>query len=309
MKLGKQSRRIGSLAMVLAMLFFSYTADAHSLWLNFTDYMPAASDSGQIKTKLYIGWGHRFPVDSFVKSEDFESIILSMLGFEKYNGEWWFVMPYIFLLIMTPLMFRFLQRKKADFFTDFLVVFGIALFSLYGIPKLMSYDMLIDFKGTVWGILLCNVVYLLSIYLFGMIFAKYQVFSYYHQILPKGILSYPVLLFVAAAGFYMRYKIGSSYDFFLVGPMIYACVMLIKKIPGVIWVSKKAGRYITFVWLIHSFYVFQFGQKFIYSFGNPILIFIVLTVVSFASAAAVYWLFTGLSKGVKKIRCFHNRTV
>ena len=206
-------------------------------------------------------------------------------------------------------MFRFLQRKKADFFTDFLVVLGIALFSLYGIPKLMSYDMLIDFKGTVWGILLCNVVYLLPIYLFGMIFAKYQVFSYYHQILPKGILSYSVLLFVAAAGFYMRYKLGSSYDFFLVGPMIYACVMLIKKIPGVIWVSKKAGRYITFVWLIHSFYVFQFGQKFIYSFGNPILIFIVLTVVSFASAAAVYWLFTGLSKGVKKIRCFHNRTV
>jgi len=240
---------------------------------------------------------------------DFESIILSMLGFEKYNGEWWFVMPYIFLLMMTPLMFRFLKRKKADFFTDFLVVLGIALFSLYGIPRLMSYDMLIDFKGTVWGILLCNVVYLLPIYLFGMIFAKYQVFSYYHQILPKGILSYPVLLFVAVAGFYMRYKIGSSYDFFLVGPMIYACVMLIKKIPGVIWVSKKAGRYITFVWLIHSFYVFQFGQKFIYSFGNPILIFIVLTVVSFASAAAVYWLFTGLSKGVKKIRCFHNRTV
>ena len=57
-------------------------------------------------------------------------------------------------------MFRFLQRKKADFFTDFLVVFGIALFSLYGIPKLMSYDMLIDFKGTVWGILLCNVCFL-----------------------------------------------------------------------------------------------------------------------------------------------------
>ena len=84
MKLGKQSRRIGSLAMVLAMLFFSYTADAHSLWLNFTDYMPAASDSGQIKTKLYIGWGHRFPVDSFVKSEDFESIILrDPMGREK----------------------------------------------------------------------------------------------------------------------------------------------------------------------------------------------------------------------------------
>ncbi len=37
----------------------------------------------------------------------------------------------------------------------------------------------------------------------------------------------------------MRYKIGSSYDFFLVGPMIYACVMLIKKIPGVISGCQK----------------------------------------------------------------------
>ena len=53
-------------------------------------------------------------------------------------------MPYIFLLMMTPLMFRFLQRKKADFFTVFLIVLGIALFSLYGIPKLMNYDMLVD---------------------------------------------------------------------------------------------------------------------------------------------------------------------
>ena len=215
------------------------------IWQVMIIFVPIDFILGVTKVNLTSSWTIQY---------DFESIILSMLGFEKYNGEWWFVMPYIFLLIMTPLMFRFLQRKKADF-------------------------------------------------------AKYQVFSYYHQILPKGILSYPVLLFVAAAGFYMRYKLGSSYDFFLVGPMIYACVMLIKKIPGVIWVSKKAGRYITFVWLIHSFYVFQFGQKFIYSFGNPILIFIVLAVVSFASAAAVYWLFTGLSKGVKKIRCFHNRTV
>ena len=94
--------------------------------------------------------------------------------------------------------------------------------------------MLIDFKGTVWGILLCNVVYLLPIYLFGMIFAKYQVFSYYHQILPKGILSYPVLLFVAVAGFYMRYKIGSSYDFFLVGPMIYEMCIRDRVTP--IWI-------------------------------------------------------------------------
>jgi len=39
----------------------------------------------------------------------------------------------------------------------------------------------------------------------------------------------------------MRYKLGSSYDFFLVGPMIYACVMLIKKISGS-YLGVKKGQ-------------------------------------------------------------------
>lgn len=84
MKLGKKIRCLGGLVVVLVMSSFFYTADAHSLWLNFTDYMPVVSDSGQLRTKLYVGWGHRFPVDSFVKAEDFEKIILrDPTGMEK----------------------------------------------------------------------------------------------------------------------------------------------------------------------------------------------------------------------------------
>lgn len=264
-----------------------------NIWQVMIIFVPIDFVLGVTKVNLTASWTIHY---------DFESIILSMLGFEKYNGEWWFVMPYIVLMMMTPIMLRFLKRRKADFFTDFLVVLGMALFSLYGIPKILNYDMFIDFRGTVWGILFINVVYLLPIYLFGMVFAKYQVFSYYYQMMPKGILKYPVALFVAAACFYMRYKLGAAYDFFLIGPLIFACVICLKKIPGVTWISGKAARYITLVWLTHSFYVFQFGQKFIYSFGNPILIFAVLIVVSFATAIAIYWLYAGLSKGIKKIR-------
>lgn len=269
-----------------------------NVWQVMLIFVPIDFALGVTKVNLTASWTIHY---------DFESIILSMLGFEKYNSEWWFVMPYIVLLMMTPLLFRFLKRKNGDFFTDFLVVLGGALFSLYGIQKLLNYDMFADFKGTVWGILLSNVVYLLPVYLFGMIFAKYQVFSYYHQILPRGIWRYPVLIFIAVACFFMRYRVGSAYDFFLVGPMIYACVMCAKKIPGVTWISGKVAKYITLVWLTHSFYVFQFGQKFIYSFKNPILIFMVLIGVSFATAIAIYWLFVGLSKGINKIRCSRNQ--
>ena len=72
-------------------------------------------------------------------------------------------------------------------------------------------------------------------------------------------------------------------------------------------ISGKVAKYITLVWLTHSFYVFQFGQKFIYSFKNPILIFMVLIGVSFATAIEIYWLFAGLSKGINKIRCSRNQ--
>ena len=82
MKFGKYLLRIVVLVSVL--LTLSVQADAHTLWVNFTDYMPSAGGSGQMKTKLYIGWGHHFPVDSFVKAEDFEKIVLrDPTGIEK----------------------------------------------------------------------------------------------------------------------------------------------------------------------------------------------------------------------------------
>lgn len=228
---------------------------------------------------------------------DLKSIILSMLGFEKFNGEWWFVMPYIVLLMMTPLLIRFLKRQKADFFTDFLITFGLAMFSVYGVNKLMTYGMFESFAPSVWGILFCNVMYLLPIYLMGMLFAKYQVFSYFYRISPKSVLRYPVWIFVAFGSMYLRYKFnGGTYDFLLAGPMIFGLVCTLRDIPGVVWVSGKASRYITLVWLTHSFYIFQFGQGIVYASHNPIVICIVEILLAFGTAFGIYWLFYWLRR-------------
>ncbi|MBQ7418745.1 MAG: DUF4198 domain-containing protein [Acidaminococcaceae bacterium] len=62
---------------LLSMLFsvmLSATASAHTLWINCTDYTPNFSVRSGAKTKIYMGWGHHFPVDSFVKAEDFTDI-------------------------------------------------------------------------------------------------------------------------------------------------------------------------------------------------------------------------------------------
>jgi uncharacterized GH25 family protein len=64
---------------LLSMLFcvmLSTTASAHTLWVNCTDYTPDFSARSGAKTKIYMGWGHHFPVDSFVKAEDFTDITI-----------------------------------------------------------------------------------------------------------------------------------------------------------------------------------------------------------------------------------------
>lgn len=52
-----------------------YPVEAHTLWINFTEYMPLLNE-GKSKTTMYMGWGHHFPVDSYVNIADFDQIVI-----------------------------------------------------------------------------------------------------------------------------------------------------------------------------------------------------------------------------------------
>lgn len=58
------------LALFLALLGLSmlmpYQAKAHNLWLNATDFTPELSRRAGAHTKIYFGFGHRFPVADFL---------------------------------------------------------------------------------------------------------------------------------------------------------------------------------------------------------------------------------------------------
>ncbi|PIU45065.1 MAG: hypothetical protein COS95_05730 [Ignavibacteriales bacterium CG07_land_8_20_14_0_80_59_12] len=69
-----RGNRTGPHLLLTALLVTALTGSsfAHTLWLNVTDYRP--SIGGQ--TKLYFGWGHRYPVDDFLALDKLAEFIL-----------------------------------------------------------------------------------------------------------------------------------------------------------------------------------------------------------------------------------------
>lgn len=69
-------KKLPAAAALAVCAAFAACVSAHTLWINCTDYQPPFSTQTGAKTKIYMGWGHHFPVDSYVKNTDFEKITL-----------------------------------------------------------------------------------------------------------------------------------------------------------------------------------------------------------------------------------------
>lgn len=54
---------------LLLIFLLSGSVWAHNLWLNATDFSPVLSGRTGAHTKIYFGFGHRFPVDDFLAAE------------------------------------------------------------------------------------------------------------------------------------------------------------------------------------------------------------------------------------------------
>jgi len=64
-----------SLVMVFILLIPAI-GHSHTLWINATDYTPEFHPEYGAETNVYFGWGHHYPVDSFLAKEDLDEFSL-----------------------------------------------------------------------------------------------------------------------------------------------------------------------------------------------------------------------------------------
>lgn len=183
-----------------------------------------------------------------------------------FSASWWYITLEVLFLFLVPLC-HILVKKVGPWAAFFLTLYGVHLCGLNtnmdGLPR-----------------------YVLIVIL-GIIFAEYAVFEKIDEYLRNKtglriFLSVAIVALLPVAAV-MKSHVQSTYlmDALLTIMIVLLTQSFIRAIPVVNCVLVSLGNYSMYMWLIHPFFTVHWAQKFIYSFHNMWLIFLVLIVCSF----------------------------
>lgn len=218
---------------------------------------------------LPIGYGmHVFPFD-------FSLLLKHLLGLSsKYNGEWWYVKQYIFMVFTVPwadLLFRQIVNPK---------IRNIRLFGLFtALTLLYTYILLFYFHKQA-------LIYCL-IFGFGFLAARFQLFEKGIRYCGKrktyiGVFGLIICLIVRV---WAADTAGYAISDIVIAPLFIFCVCLITPEKGNISDCFACmGKFSVYMWLTHTFYCYTYFQPLITASRVSTIMYLTLFVVSLLTA-------------------------
>lgn len=199
----------------------------------------------------------------------------------SYNWEWWFIFPYILLLLVSNILLKYVLRW--NLLTNFLVSCAVYIVAYLAIslykPLLVEYFALFnifEFLRMVCG------------FMWGALFAKYDLFAKIKTYIKLNTLWTNVLMvFILVLAFIIRtiILIHAASVFFMV---IFACCFyMINKSTNVESFFMLMGKHSTNIWLVHTFFCYYYFHDFIYGLKYPVLIYIVTLGLSFIASLLI----------------------
>lgn len=206
-------------------------------------------------------------------------ILSNVTGYETtYNGEMWFLLPYVILSACSKPLFDFLQQFRAWMVVCVTLVIHLGTsfcISRYGASFLYSnywvYDPLL-------------VLHMLFNFCLGAMAARSSLFE--RLKIHTAYMRYISALAWGGVAILVSVSCVCKYNFFYAFGII-ICLLLIK-MPG--WLKTnlaKLGDQSMDMWMIHSWFCYYLFHDFIYSFEYPLVIFAVLTAISYACSLIV----------------------
>lgn len=209
------------------------------------------------------------------------TFISNFIGWRTtYNGEWWFLFPYVLLALSSWKIMHAIYRMHY-------VVLFLILGSLYLVSFLltkMNMDYIYTHRLVYMPILYLNLLFPFGI---GAIFAKEDWFGKFEKQIK--VLKHENLWLILSILFLIFIRILLPVSVF--NPVFAFCFLLLfaslKRPKWFNWFLSKMGEQSTNMWLIHTFFCYYLFRDFIYGFKYPIIIYVVLLTVSYLSARLI----------------------
>ena len=204
-------------------------------------------------------------------------LMLNMTGIlTTYNGEIWFLFPYVQLVLFSWLFFKFTDKCH----WSIVLVFGLALH----VVQTMNHDFFYLFTRQIKPMFLP--------FLFGMLTAKMVDFGKMRAFFKgRVMLGYALLLGVCLLLMSLVAWILTPYYAHTVRPFFATTIcILLACLPHTAIVDRvlmALGNRIASIWFIHSWFCYTLCHDFIYSFKYAIPIFIVLVLISYVCSIPI----------------------
>lgn len=235
-----------------------------------------------------------------------EDLIYSFLGLRfTYCDEWWFITPFAFLTILSPLIRRFADRRGGSFISSLLWLACLSAVIYYLLPAIMRTPLLYDFSQTFFWIESYTVMTLVPAYAMGCLLARYDLLGRF-KALCMGARKAPLILgalAILAVLFYIHIYTWQLYDFINAALFICCVLVLLSTRLGraVAPLFEKLGEESTFMWLTHTLLCYHWCPRLVYAPKFAPLIFVWLVILSYSFARLIRLFYSLLSLTYAKL--------
>lgn len=221
-----------------------------SYWLVFFVFVPLSY--------FYSQW-------AFVQLDYYNFILNFFALSSSYNGEWWFILPYLLLMGLTP----FLHKMKSNYIG--LLALSYVLWGLSSFPsKAQSF------------------LYWQPAYVLGFIFSDLKIRENFLKVTCNNY--YKIFVFVSGLIILRVTFLNYGWDSmpFMVVFLILIILIAYGYLPNIFkLVIEEVGNKSLFIWLTHSFYCYHFAKDIVYHPRVSLFIFLELLVVSYLTSVVL----------------------
>lgn len=255
------------------------------------------------------------PMGLFLKSpfvtKDLASWVKNALLIDtSFNAEWWFLTSYLILVLMSPMIMAFFNRKRSSFYTDIVLITILAvLIERVLLNVVLFSDKLVYLRVSfVWAKMSPTLI-LLPMFMLGAWMAKYNICERFMEKFgnsgARRILTGMVFILIPLIlrdGWVQANTWGfDQFDALYGASLCLGIIMVTNRQKVVKRVLSVIGNQSTGIWLIHSFFCFYYFQRFSYAPKKSVLVFLLVFGMSFACA----WIIDFCAGLIVK-RCFKN---